>query len=406
MYENMARRVFCEAYKQGLTGEGFVWFMIGWYSDGWYQVPDPDVTCTISQMKEAVEGSYYIATESLQLSPSKEAGITGLTAETYTKEIRQRLDSPRYANLNYTFNNLAPFGYDATWAVALMFNRSVEVLKNMTFKDGVPRRLENFTYEDKEMAQLFFRLLNETEFTGITGPVSFKSGDRVGITQIEQLQQGCTNDQFQIESLCLTLNTDIETWLMASSACSQLGDRTLFTPSLDAIEDLIDIVSEDGMTNTKWYIGLYVDSGGQFNDVSDSLNQSELQALTDSWSSSLTSGCIVIDLDQADEDGNLLIVDCNQTYPFICSQPTIFLEQRLGLYDTAGDVLDWNSRGIFWPGTGEPPLDSTPEVIIVIKDIYEGIDTYLYIILCIFACIGILFAVFFLAFNIKFRNQK
>eukprot|EP00057_Strongylocentrotus_purpuratus_P015220 XP_011669694.1 PREDICTED: gamma-aminobutyric acid type B receptor subunit 1-like [Strongylocentrotus purpuratus] len=81
MYENMARRVFCEAYKQGLTGEGFVWFMIGWYSDGWYQVPDPDVTCTISQMKEAVEGSYYIATESLQLSPSKEAGITGLVSK-------------------------------------------------------------------------------------------------------------------------------------------------------------------------------------------------------------------------------------------------------------------------------------------------------------------------------------
>lgn len=62
--------------------------MIGWYSDGWYQVPDPDVTCTISQMKEAVEGSYYIATESLQLSPSKEAGITGLVSrhgERFTK---------------------------------------------------------------------------------------------------------------------------------------------------------------------------------------------------------------------------------------------------------------------------------------------------------------------------------
>ena len=66
------------------------------------------------------------------------------------------------------------------------------------------------------------------------------------------IPEGCTNDQFQIESVCLTLNTDVETWSMASSSCSQLGDRTLFTPSLDAIEDLIDIVSEDRMTTTKW----------------------------------------------------------------------------------------------------------------------------------------------------------
>ena len=29
---------------------------------------------------------------------------------------------------------------------------------------------------------------------------------------------------------------------------------------------------------------------------------------------------------------------------------SVFLEQRLGLYDVAGDVLDWNSRGIIWPG--------------------------------------------------------
>ncbi|XP_041469544.1 uncharacterized protein LOC121419238 isoform X1 [Lytechinus variegatus] len=409
MYENMARRVFCEAYKQGLTGEGYVWFLIGWYSDGWYQVQDSDVTCTISQMKEAVEGSYYIATESLQLSPSKVPGITGLTAETYIKETLQRLDSPRYVNLNYTFNNLAPFGYDATWAVALMLNRSVEVMKNMTFSDGIPRRLENFTYEDEEMARLFFNLLNETEFTGITGPVSFKSGDRVGITQIEQLQLGCKSNQIQIGSTCLTLNTDKKTWSLASSTCSLGGDRTLFTPSLDAVEDLFDVVSEEGVTTTKWYIGLYVDADGQFSDVSGSLNQSELEAFTESlspWSSSSSSGCVVIDINPSEENNNIVIVDCDETYPFICSESTKFLEQRLGLYDTAGDVLEWNSRALVWPGTGEPPLDRTPEVNIVIVNVYEGIDTYLYIIMCILASIGILFAVLFLVFNVKYRNQK
>ena len=63
---------------------------------------------------------------------------------------------------------MSPFGYDSVWALALMLNRSVEVLKTNEFEDGTKRKLEDFTYEDREMMLLFFDLLNETDFIGLT----------------------------------------------------------------------------------------------------------------------------------------------------------------------------------------------------------------------------------------------
>ena len=84
----------------------------------------------------------------------------------YTAAILKRLSWPE--NENYTFNSLAPYGYNAAWAVALMLNRCVDVLKTKMFADGTQRRLEDFNYDDGEMARLFFDLLNETEFIGLT----------------------------------------------------------------------------------------------------------------------------------------------------------------------------------------------------------------------------------------------
>lgn len=36
-YGGAARKVMCEAYKQGLYGKQYVWFLIGWYEDDWYR---------------------------------------------------------------------------------------------------------------------------------------------------------------------------------------------------------------------------------------------------------------------------------------------------------------------------------------------------------------------------------
>ena len=49
-----------------------------------------------------------------------------------------------------------------------MLNRSVEILKTYDFDDDKRWRLEDFDYGNREMSSLFFELLNETEFMGLS----------------------------------------------------------------------------------------------------------------------------------------------------------------------------------------------------------------------------------------------
>ena len=67
---------------------------------------------------------------------------------------------PKWAD--YVWHGDNPLGYDAAWAIALMLNKSVSVLETQD------RGLEDFTYDDVEMGKLFFELLNQTNFLGVS----------------------------------------------------------------------------------------------------------------------------------------------------------------------------------------------------------------------------------------------
>ena len=54
-----------QAYQQGITGEGYLWMLIGWYNDKWWEKDDPEVKCTSTELREAIRG--YISLESLTL---------------------------------------------------------------------------------------------------------------------------------------------------------------------------------------------------------------------------------------------------------------------------------------------------------------------------------------------------
>ena len=54
-----------KAYNQGITGDDYVWMLIGWYSDKWWEQDDDSIDCTPEEMRQAVRG--YISVESLQL---------------------------------------------------------------------------------------------------------------------------------------------------------------------------------------------------------------------------------------------------------------------------------------------------------------------------------------------------
>ncbi|XP_077991244.1 gamma-aminobutyric acid type B receptor subunit 1-like [Glandiceps talaboti] len=184
-YEDMARQVFCEVYKQKMYGKHYAWFILGWYTHDWWKQDDPNIACTKEELFEAIDG--YIATENIDLSIYRNHTTTsGFTPNEY-----QALYEDRMAQLGQSDNidSKAAYCYDAVWSVALTLNESMETLK--TAPNLTSRRLEDFAYSDEKMKQVFIDTLNTLHFDGVSGPVSFtEKGDREGLINIEQLQNG------------------------------------------------------------------------------------------------------------------------------------------------------------------------------------------------------------------------
>lgn len=60
-----------------------------------------------------------------------------------------------------------PFVFDAVWLIALTLNKSINPIQMKLNKS-----LENFTYKDSDMAQIFTETLQKLRFRGITVIVS------------------------------------------------------------------------------------------------------------------------------------------------------------------------------------------------------------------------------------------
>ena len=80
--------------------------------------------------------------------------------------LRERMKRSEYGNV--IWNDYSSFAYDAAWAVALALNKTVETLKTTRFQDGLFRRLEDFTYDDQQMAEMILDALNSTSFDGVS----------------------------------------------------------------------------------------------------------------------------------------------------------------------------------------------------------------------------------------------
>lgn len=155
---------------------------------------------------EAAEG--HLTTEALMWNQNlHERTISGMASEDFRKRLNQRLKDEGYDIDNQRYPEgyqEAPLAYDAVWSVALAFNKTMDRLH----KYG--KRLEDFNYNNKEIADEIYSAINSTQFLGISvslkkkvvffstqlflifqGIVAFSSqGDRIALTQIEQVING------------------------------------------------------------------------------------------------------------------------------------------------------------------------------------------------------------------------
>ncbi|XP_077992061.1 gamma-aminobutyric acid type B receptor subunit 2-like [Glandiceps talaboti] len=176
---NYGPAVLCAAYLAGMYGHKYQWFLTGGQGDEFFLYESENFGCSEADMYEIVEGA--IVTDHSYYGEDDERAISGHTPGEFKAEMYERLD--RIYGLDY-FSTYSSGSFDAVWAIALALNSSIQALpQNKT--------LENFTYQDTEMAEIFKDQLTKTHFTGVSGPIHFtEKGDRLGRVIIYQIQDG------------------------------------------------------------------------------------------------------------------------------------------------------------------------------------------------------------------------
>ncbi|XP_041481067.1 gamma-aminobutyric acid type B receptor subunit 2-like [Lytechinus variegatus] len=185
VYQDMATKVFCEAYRQGLYGPKYVWILIGWYHAGWWRIETTNFRdrgeefCTFDQMDEAVEGYLSMRGFEIQEDLSK-INFNGI----YPDE--DRLEFFHHLQGELLFSGACDsYGYDQIMTIALALNSSTEVIASRS----PGSTLADFTYTNTEMADIFLHEAKNVKFVGLTGPVAFDSvGSRESNAVIQQLQ--------------------------------------------------------------------------------------------------------------------------------------------------------------------------------------------------------------------------
>ncbi|KAJ8045808.1 Gamma-aminobutyric acid type B receptor subunit 2 [Holothuria leucospilota] len=416
-YENAARSLFCQVYKNQLYGKGYVWILPGWYAPQWWQNGDPDGGCTKDEMQIAVEESLYLSMEVSNLTDTpEEVTLAGISANQYQRQLREKMalhdHDPKYEGIKFSLSGLEPFSYDAVWAVALTLNRTVNELAKtcncsterwnfndsdteMAGKNCSCKRLEDFTYDDVELGSLLFQEMGKTNFKGVSGPISFPSDDRVGVSKIEQLQARCDDGWLMYNFSCYLFVNEQKNWNDARKHCQAVKSEK---PSY-----LVSILSEEEFKflqksrTSEWFIGLKYDMTLEkliwVDAPNKEVNWSPESFIADDVG---VEHCYVWNIPAQ----NWKPYDCDQPHPFICRTRTDFEERIILTISSDGKKVGdpvWYHEFVWHDDA--VPLDRTPPV-------EEGLRIGTYIGLAVCAFLGIVMALVFLIFNICARNHR
>ncbi|XP_070533385.1 gamma-aminobutyric acid type B receptor subunit 2-like [Ptychodera flava] len=192
-YEDEARSLLCAAFQLGMYGKNYAWMIPSWWTRDWWRQSDQTINCTADEMDKAVESAIGTGPVIEDASSNQET-INGETFDEYEERYEDRFKT------HDEYRNLDPhgehgYGYDAIWAIALVLNSSINQVGHKTIADSNgeirQKRLDDFTYTDRETAQIFKKSFQNVTFRGTTGTVSFNEhGDRIGKTAIYQIQDG------------------------------------------------------------------------------------------------------------------------------------------------------------------------------------------------------------------------
>ncbi|XP_070577466.1 gamma-aminobutyric acid type B receptor subunit 2-like [Ptychodera flava] len=167
---------FCKAYRSGLYGPRYVWMSLyrslRLYSGLYWWEDASGTDCTPEEIHTAAQGN--IMFNQAWIRDDDTVTVSGRTSQEFIAEYNQLL-TPGAAG----FTTYGPYGYDAMWSLALVLNGSIGNLPNN-------KTLHNFTYDDSDVLEEFLKQFRKLDFEGVSGPVMFEEGNRIGRVDIWQ----------------------------------------------------------------------------------------------------------------------------------------------------------------------------------------------------------------------------
>nr|XP_054917777.1 uncharacterized protein LOC126545795 isoform X3 [Dermacentor andersoni] len=183
--EDAARAIMCEAYRQGMTGrDGYQWFLPTWLSQQeqrhreWYNTEyynqhfNESVNCTVGEMKVAIDGY-------MSLHPKAYADDNATMQDNKTVAFWKATYKQIATGQGREDSDYGGYAYDAVWVFALAVDALFK--KNHSYTSSI--------HEDATFKELI-RLINATDFHGVTGHVRFYRSSRLTDVIIRQWVNG------------------------------------------------------------------------------------------------------------------------------------------------------------------------------------------------------------------------
>ncbi|XP_055685134.1 gamma-aminobutyric acid type B receptor subunit 2 [Lutzomyia longipalpis] len=176
----LAPKIFCEAYRLGMYGADYAWILHETLGPPWWLLHSPAAECQQKQLEAAVESLIIVSSHNSIVGNS--VSFSGLTNRMFMDEL-MALKVPQPTS------RYAPQTYDAVWAIALALRGAEERWRN----ESIQSKLDGFDYTRYDMATEFLNQFSRLQFLGVSGPVSFSGADRVGTSAFYQIQRGKLN---------------------------------------------------------------------------------------------------------------------------------------------------------------------------------------------------------------------
>ncbi|XP_069574556.1 gamma-aminobutyric acid type B receptor subunit 2-like [Brachyistius frenatus] len=193
--EESLSEVFCCAYRLNLFGPRYQWIVTGGGASGWRLGRQPS-TCRADVLLAAADGS--IRLQSRQLSGAGTPGVSGRTPQQYRDAYLRALGRE-----GSEVSALHSFVYDAVWVAGRALSHTMEAAKLQEKFSGQRNR----SLSGDDVHRRLLDAVRGTQFIGVTGPVSFRNGERMSSIDLIQFQgsSGVLVGEFSTTTLQLRL---------------------------------------------------------------------------------------------------------------------------------------------------------------------------------------------------------